>query len=162
MKLRCRTFEIVSADARIERARLFSKSVERTLPAWGRDSVATTGVGKFGSQPQTGTIDLARFFDPGWRESVDAQQMMRHPETRIFERIFVKGNRLALRGQILERAGLHGFPDLSFGDALPLVHCFFQCDMGPRPTLGASNAAPRVSKGTGELVAAAGSGRFCA
>jgi hypothetical protein len=103
---------------------LFSKSVERTLPAWGGDSVASTGVREIGSQSQRGTINLARFFDPGWGESVHAQQVMRHAETRILERIFVEGNRLALGRQILEGAGLHRFPDLSFGDALPLVHCF--------------------------------------
>jgi hypothetical protein len=99
-----------------------SKSVERTLPAWGGDSVASTGVREIGSQSQRGTINLARFFDPGWGESVHAQQVMRHPEIRIFKRILIQRNWLTLRRQIVERAGLHRFPDLSFGDALPSVH----------------------------------------
>jgi hypothetical protein len=141
---------------------LFSKSVERTLPAWGSDSVASTGVGKFGSEPQRGTIDLARLFDPGWRESVDAQQVMRHPETWIFERIFVEGNRLALEGKFSNAPA--SIASRIFLSAM-LSHwstVFFSVTWLPALTLGASNAAPRVSKGTGDLVAAAGSGCFCA
>jgi len=86
--------------------------------------VALTGVREINPQSVGRAVDLARFFDPGWRESVHAQQMMRHAEAWLFERILIEGNPLALGGQIFEGAGLHRFPDLSIGDALPFVHCF--------------------------------------
>jgi len=135
--------------------------------------VASTGVREIGSHPQTGTINLARFFDPGWGESVHTQQMMRHTQAWLFERIHIEGNRLALGCQIFEGACLHRFPDLSFGDALPLVHCFFSVTRLPALTLGATgrgraadgrvaHSSPRVNQGTGELVAAASSGCLCA
>ena len=136
VKSQRRTFEIVREDAAVEFLGLFSKSVERTLPAWGGDSVASTGVLKIGSQFQRGTVDLARFFDPGWCESVHAQQMVRHPEIRIFERILIQRDRLAFGGQIFERTRLHRLPDFSFGDALPLVHSFFSVTWSPRLRLG--------------------------
>jgi hypothetical protein len=69
-------------DAPIQLRGFPAKTVECTLPAWGRDSVTSTGVRKIYTQSLGGAIDLARFFDPGRAESVNSQKM-RFPDLSL-------------------------------------------------------------------------------
>ena len=85
-----------------------------------------TGNSEIGTQAYDRTVDLASFFDPGRREPIDAEQMVRHPLGRIFKRVAIEVDGPAFVGQVVEFTGLDRFPDLAFSDGFKTVHAFSQ------------------------------------
>ena len=67
-------------------------------------------------------VDMVRLLDPRRRKTVHPQQMMGHPQARVFIWIAVERYRFAVVREIIELASLECFPDFSFGDEFPVVH----------------------------------------
>jgi hypothetical protein len=59
-------------------------------------------------------LDLASFFDPGQGEPAGSKHVVRQSPFRIFERVLIQAEWLALSGQVVELALLDRAADLLF------------------------------------------------
>ena len=64
-------------------------------------------------------VNVLGFLDPGRRETIHAEQMMRHPQARIG--VDIELDRLALAREVIELAGLDRLPNLPLRDGFPLI-----------------------------------------
>ena len=78
--------------------------------------------GKIHTKARDLMVDIVGLLDPGRRKSVHPQQMMGHPQARVFKRIAIERYGFAAVRKIVELAGLDCLPDFSFGDKFPVVH----------------------------------------
>ena len=74
---------------------------------------------KIAAKTADGRSDVLGFLDPCRRETIHAEQMMRHPQGRI--RIDIQLDWLAFAREVIELAGFDRLPNLALCDGFPLV-----------------------------------------
>ena len=97
--------------------------------------VPATRFGKTQTKARDLLVDIVRLFDPGRRKPVRAQQMMGHPQARVFKRIAVEWYGFAVLRKVIELAGLECFPNFSFRDEFPVVHVQFSVSHNGQVTM---------------------------
>ena len=88
--------EVVGENAAIKLSGLVAKADKGALPGIVVGGISPASIGQVFFETLDGAIDIVGFFDPGWGESIHAEQVMRHPKRRIFEWIGVERDGLTL------------------------------------------------------------------